>query len=56
MQLCATYLVCDSEGWPMVFYCLCEMKFKSEIVSICNRTEWPFSFTDTYFWFDLVLG
>ena len=28
----------------------------SEAVSICNQTEWPFSFTDTYFQFDLELG
>ena len=28
----------------------------SGAVSICDRTEWPFSFIDTYFRFDLVLG
>ncbi len=26
-----------------------------EVVSICNRTKWPFSFTGTYFRFNLVL-
>ena len=39
----------------MVFHSLCEMRIMSEVVSICNRTEWPFSFTDTYLRFDYAL-
>ena len=53
--LCATCLVGVSAGWPMVFHSLCEMRVMFKAVSLCNRTEWPFNFTDTYFCFDLVL-
>ena len=42
--------------WLMIFHCLCEMRVMSEAMSICNWTERPFSFTDTYFRFDLVFG
>ena len=51
----ATCLVDVSGGWPMVFYSLCEMSIIPEAVSICKRTEWLFSFSDTYFWFDFEL-
>ena len=50
-----TCLVGVSGGRPMVFHCLCEMRVTSEAESICNRTEWPFSFTNSYFRFDQVL-
>ena len=52
----ATCLVDVGGGWPMVFLSLCEIRFMSEAVSICKRTGWLFSFTDTYFRFDFELG
>ena len=47
-------LVGVSAVWLMVFPSFSEMRAMSEVVSICNRTVWLFSFSDTYFLFDLV--
>ena len=52
----ATYLVDVSGGWPMVFHNFREMWVMPKAVSICNRTEWLFSFSDTYFRLDFELG
>ena len=51
----ATCLVDVSGCWPMIFQSLCEIRIMSEAVSICKRTGWLFSFTDTYFRFGFEL-
>ena len=43
-----TCLIDVSGGWPMVFHSFWEMMVMSEGVSICKRTGWLFSFTDTF--------
>ena len=59
LQWCGIFAIClvyVNGGWPMVVHCLGEMRVIFEAVSICNQAKWPFSFTDTDFRFDLVLG
>ena len=52
----ATCFVNVSWGFPILFHRFWELRVISDAVSICNRTGWLFSFTDTYLRFDFKLG